>query len=191
MNILGSPTLTSTALAFLFSSALMANEIEDVSFESPLFCDNDRKSIKYAAVSFNINRFSKITDLAYFTDGYPNAPVSNFYTASRYKIEANVLDVDLKMLIGGDVTDYGPQKSGEISTCRILLDEKWRSKIEVTGDVSWYETDSFSAICQLGLSDQVQCRTSDDLARSLKLVNPYGGATLPYSTKFRYRTWKE
>jgi hypothetical protein len=104
--------LGTLGVTLLVTQMVIAEQVIDISFEAPLYCANEHKSILYAATSFNKDSFTKVTDLAYFTDGYANIPVSNFYSARGYRIEGNTLTVDLAMLVGSNTLDYGPQKSG-------------------------------------------------------------------------------
>ena len=178
-------------MTLITSHTLAAKEIVDIDFETPLFCENQHRSIKYGTASSNTGRFNKFTDLAYFTDGYANVPVSNFYTTESYTVTGNIIEFRMKMLVGTDVHDYGPQKSGDLSVCRMVLEKGWERKIEISGGISSYLTDSFEVTCTLGVSGKYVCSTSDALSGKLKLLNPYGPEPLPFAKKFRYRAWSE
>lgn len=135
-----------TGATLLVAQMVMAEQIVDISFGAPLYCANERKSILYTATSFNKDSFTKVTDLAYFTDGYANIPVSNFYSAREYKIDRNTLTVVLAILAGSNVLDYGPQKTGDLSNCKVTLEAGWREKLKVVGDVQIYESSDFEAV---------------------------------------------
>lgn len=164
---------------------VIAEEIVDISFEAPLYCTNGAKSIVYAATSFNKDSFTKITDLAFFTDGYANVPVSNFYTARGYEIRRNTFTVELAMLNGSNVLEYVPQKSGDLSYCKVTVEADWRDKLKNTGDVRSYETSEFDAVCEIGHIREGLCQTSMRLNKGLLLQNPSGGPALPFAFKFK------
>lgn len=175
----------------LFCTTSAADEVVDIEFSSPLFCENDRKSIAYVIVSFNIDSFSKATDIAYFTDGYPNVVGPDFYSAYRSKVENNVFTVELKKLVGTRASDFQPQKSGPLAKCSVTVIQDWKTKINRTQDVKVFETEDFDAQCKFPLDARKFCQTSVDLESQLFLSNPTDGKKLRYDRTFRYRAWDE
>ena len=180
-----------TFLALALLPALANGEmVVDVEFRAPLFCENDRKTISYVIVSLNVDSFSKVTDLAYFTDGYPNIVSPDFYSASRSSTKGGEFRVELKKLLGSKASEFHPQKSGALASCVIRVDRDWKSKLKRTQDVEIFETDKFDAICSFPMDARETCRTSKSLAKKLYLSNPLDGRELRYDTIFRYKTWK-
>ncbi|NNF46958.1 MAG: hypothetical protein HKN69_09315 [Desulfofustis sp.] len=182
-------SLSGLLLLFLCGHSVADNSI-DISFNAPLFCDNSRKSIVYAMVSSNKNSFTKITQLAYFTDGYKNTPASNFYTSSQYKVnEDGQIGILLSMMVGEDVYNYSPQKSGEKSLCSIRPKKGWRKELLRHETVSIYESGDFEAFCNFS-SQLGMCKTSKELAAKLYIPNPYGGPKILFESKFIFKEFR-
>ena len=169
---------------------------EDISFSAPLFCSNERKSIVYANFSANMNSFSWLTRLAYFTDGYPNEPHSYLISASSYKLDKNKINISFLPMNESaiDVNDY---KISDIKhrapiTCNVTLNPKWRSELkaifpDLKDSVIMYETKDFELECDfVGLTEQ-KCSYSEVLAKKLNLGSPYDGKKLPYNVSFTFK----
>ncbi len=180
-----------SVVVFLSPVQTYAEKIVDISFSAPLFCENERSSILYAKTSFNKSSFTKITDLAYFTDGYKNQPVSNFYTANNYLVAKNVFKVNLIMLDGLNIHDYGPKDSAKKFYCTVTLDDDWRDKLKYSGDVEIYKTEDFSAECFVGPYAGKMCKTSKILSDKLHITSPYEDRKLSFESIFTYKTWNE
>jgi hypothetical protein len=164
--------------------------VVDTAFQTPVFCENDRKTISYIIVSFNEDSFSKVTDLAYFTDGYPNIVGPDFYSASSSSVINNKFNVKLKKLVGSKASDFSPQKSGPLAKCTVTVSSDWRKKIKRIQDIEIFQTDDFDVKCSFPLDEREICKTSKPLAKNLYLYNPSNGKKLWYKSKFTYKTWE-
>lgn len=181
--------LTLMALSF-FSVLAKAEEIVDVQFMAPLFCENHRKTISYIIASLNVDSFSKVTDLAYFTDGYPNVVGPDFYSASKSSVKGNVFKVELKKLVGTKASEFYPQKSGPLATCIVTVKNEWKDEMKRTQDIDVFETNEFDVMCSFPLDERAVCKTSKSLAKRLYLNNPYDGNELDYDSKLTYKAWE-
>ena len=165
--------------------------IVDVEFRAPVFCKNHRNSISYLLVSLNVDSFSRVTDLAYFTDGYLNSVAPDFYSASRVTTLDNEFRVELKKLVGPNAFDFGPQKNGVAALCTVKLSKGWRRELKLIQGVEIFETGDFEVECSFPLDPREMCSTSRKLAKNLFLNNPADGKKLRYESKFVYKTWKQ
>ena len=189
--ILRKMTTLFTIIVFLQSSNTFAKKIEDISFETPLICENYRKSVIFANISLNINRFSKFIVLAYFTDGYPNTADSAIYTTKKVEEVKNGFNFEMLGLNGNNVYDYKPQKSGKKTICNIKLENDWRKKIKQASiDVKQYQTKDFEVVCEIETPlNYGVCKSENLKINNINLdVN---SVKMPYNKNFNYRTWKE
>lgn len=164
--------------------------VVDVEFRTPVFCENDRNTISYIIISLNVDSFSKVTDLAYFTNGYANIVDPDFYSSSNSSVQGNKFKVELRKLVGSKASDFMPQKSGQLTTCTVTIDRDWKNKLKRHQDIKIFETENFDVECSFPLDSREICKTSKPLAKNLYLNNPSDGKKLRYDSKFTYKTWK-
>lgn len=162
----------------------------DISFKSLLFCENPRKSVVYIIGSFNVDSFTKLNTILYFTDGTPNTPYSDWYSASDHSISENTFKVQLKQLVGQRASNFKPQLSGDLASCTITVSKDWKSQIKkASKDVESFTTKDFEAFCEFPLGPLEKCRSKKDLSEKFKIVSPYDGKNQSISEEFNYSSW--
>lgn len=185
MNLTKITMFLTLSLASLCSHA---DIVEEFKLETPLFCDNANKTISYVIISSVLDSLSTVTDIAYFTDGYPNTVRSDLVAPSKSSVQGNRFDVELRMLYGPQKYSFRPQLSGPYTNCTVTVSPDWKSKLEHIDNTSIFETDEFEAKCTFPAANRMTCRSSSSLEKKLYLNNPSDGKKLHYTRKFTYRT---
>lgn len=172
------------------SKAQPKKEVVNISFKAPLFCNNERKSIVYVILSTKEDSFTKVTTIAYFTDGYPNMAYSDWYSAASHKTEDDQLTIELTRLVGVEATNFKPQKSGKLATCIVIpKDKNWNPKLKPKDEGAGFQTEEFTAKCTFPNNNIETCETSPELAKKLYVSSPYDQKKLTYQTEFSVMKW--
>lgn len=203
MNVIKIILITSVVLlgigvgdhyASTYSEAIAAGFKEDISFQAPLFCENERKSIVYANFAAKKFSFSWLTRLAFFTDEYPNAPAAYLFSSVDYRIEGNKIFIDFYSMdrYAKNVKKWNLVESGELAVCEITLDEKWRTELrpkfpELKDSVIMYETSEFEVACNFGSIEEKKCSYSSELAKKLTINSPYDAKKLPFRAELTFK----